>query len=95
MSYLDMVDIEKLLTLFFSSFAVVFLLGFQSQLVKDKHAKESFVTSLMIGVVQMILYKVAPNSNHIEAASYILGGAFGIVSSIHAHNFYLFLRGNK
>ncbi len=87
-----MIDVIKLSTLFGSSFAVVCLLGFQSQLVKDKHVLESFVTSLLIGTVQMVLYKMAPNSSTNESIAYILGGAFGIVSSIYAHNFYLFLR---
>lgn len=92
---IDTIELWKLLTLYSSSFAVVFLLGFQSQLVKDKQVLESFCTSLMIGTVQMILYKIAPSSTTIESAAYILGGACGICASIYAHNFYLILRGKK
>lgn len=78
-----------LLLLFSSSFSIVFLLGFQSQLVRDKHVLASFITSLLIGTFQLILYKTAPNSDLLESVVFILGGAFGISSSIYAHNYWL------
>lgn len=77
--------------LFFSSFFLVLLLGFQSQIVRDKHVIAAFVTSLMIGTCQLVLFKLAPNASLHESVVFVLGGAFGIVSSIYAHNVWLFI----
>lgn len=77
------------LLLFGSSFLIVFLLGFQSQLVKDKHALFAFFVSLGIGICQVASFKIVPNATFWESAFFILGGAFGISSSIFAYDFWL------
>ena len=53
--------------LFFSSYSVVLLLGFQSQIVRDKHVFAAFITSLMIGTCQLVLFKLAPNASTLES----------------------------
>lgn len=88
------VDWKTLVTIFFSSYGVVLVLGFQSQVVRDKHALTAFFTSLLVGVFQLTLFKLAPNSSMIEGIVYIFGGAFGIVSSIYAHNIWMKVTGN-
>lgn len=79
--------------LFSSSFTIVCLLGLQSQFVRDKQVLTAFVTSLGIGICQVMQYKLAPDATFIESGFFILGGAFGIVSSIYIHNFLI--RGGK
>ena len=82
---------DTLLMLFFSSYSVVLLLGFQSQIVRDKHVIAAFVTSLMVGTCQLVLFKLAPSASLPESIMFVLGGAFGIVSSIYLHNFWLWV----
>lgn len=77
---------ETYIALFGSSYLVVLLLGLQSQLVRDKHKALSFVTSLGIGTCQLSLFKLAPDASLYESIAFVLGGACGIVSSIHVHN---------
>jgi hypothetical protein len=78
-----------MLMLFGSSFLIIMLLGFQSQLVKNKEVIPSFVTSLMVGSLQIFLYKATPNAGLYESIAYVMGGSFGIASSIYVHNFWL------
>lgn len=78
-----------LFLIFASAFAIVALLGFQSQMVRDKHRFAAFNTSLMIGTVQLFIYKTAPDSTVAEGIAYVLGGAVGIVASIYAHDYWL------
>ncbi len=75
--------------LFISTYLVVMLLGFESQIVRDKHKAWAFFTSLSIGSAQLISFKLAPNANTVESIMFVLGGACGIVSSIYLHNFWL------
>ena len=82
-------EIYNCLTLFGSSFSLIGLLGFQSQLVRDKAIIPAFITSTGIGFLQLMVYKAAPSANLMESFAYILGGSTGIVSSIYAHNFWL------
>ena len=86
---------DKLLMLFISSYTVVVLLGFQSQIVRDKHVIAAFVTSLMVGTCQLVLFKLAPSASLSESIMFVLGGAFGIVSSIYLHNFWLWFHNRK
>ena len=80
-------------TLFASSFAITVLLGFQSQIVRLGQKKMSFLLSLCIGTSQIFSFKLVPNAGSIELVSFVLGGAFGIVSSITLHNIYIKYRG--
>lgn len=77
------------LILFSSSFISVLLLGFQSQVVRDKHKTVSFITSICIGLSQLTFFKYVPNAGIIESIFWILGGACGIVASIDMHNIWL------
>ena len=81
--------IISMITLFFSSFLIIMILGVQSQLVKNKEVIPSFCTALMVGSLQLFLYKTTPNADTSESICYIVGGALGLVSSIYVHNFWL------
>lgn len=85
--------IISMITLFFSSFLIIMILGFQSQLVKNKEVIPSFCTALMVGSLQLFLYKTTPNADTAESVCYIVGGALGLVSSIYVHNFWLKITG--
>ena len=73
------------LFLFGSTFLVVFALGLQSQNVIGGHYVAAFLTSLVISAMNMVLYKLAPNSTWPEIAAFMAGGPFGIVASMWAH----------
>lgn len=75
------------LTLFISAFVAVFLLGLQSQFVRDKQVIQSFVTSLGIGTCQVLALKLTPNADLTGTLLFILGGALGIVVSIYVHTY--------
>ncbi len=68
-----------------STFALVFALGLQSQLVNNGHALAAFINSLAIGTCNLVLFKLAPDAGGIEIAAYLLGGPFGIVASMWAY----------
>lgn len=86
-------QIVSMVTLFFSSFFIIMLLGVQSQLVKNKEVLPSFCTAVMVGSLQLFLYKATPNAGLAESACYIIGGALGLVSSIYVHNLWLKITG--
>ena len=73
------------LTLFASTFVLVFALGAQSLNVNNGHHLAAALTSLVIGAGQMVLFKLAPDANWSEIAAFLLGGPLGIVSSMWAH----------
>lgn len=75
--------------LFFASFISVMLMGLQSQWVRDKHAIVAFICSIFIGLSNLAFFKLVPDATITECAFWIAGGAFGIVSSIYAHNIWL------
>ena len=83
---------ENVVILFASSFSIVCLLGLQSQFVRDKQPIVSFLTSIGVGVCQVYQYRLAPHADTIESIFFVLGGAFGIVASIHLHNLYIKLK---
>lgn len=68
-----------------STFALVFCLGLQSQLVNNGHFAGAFFNSLAIGTANLVLFKLAPSASGIEIAGYLLGGPFGIVCSMTAY----------
>lgn len=86
-------QIISMVTLFFSSFFIIMLLGVQSQLVKNKEVLPSFCTALMVGTLQLFLYKTTPNAGFLESTCYVIGGALGLVSSIYVHNLWLKITG--
>ncbi len=73
------------LTLFASTFVLVFALGLQSLNVNNGHHIAAAVTSFAIGAMQMILFKLAPNASPGEIAAFLLGGPFGITASMWFH----------
>jgi hypothetical protein len=70
------------LYLLLSTYALVFALGLQSQLVNNGHFAAAFFNSLGIGACNLVLFKLAPDASGIEIAAYLLGGPFGIISSM-------------
>lgn len=77
------------LALLISTFALVFFLGLQSQLVNNGHHVSAFLNSLAIGGANLVLFKLAPDAAGWEIAAYLMGGPFGIVASMV---FYRWLR---
>jgi hypothetical protein len=73
------------LTLFASTFVLVFALGAQSLNVNNGHYIAAALTSFVIGAGQMVLFKLAPNASASEIAAFLLGGPFGITASMWAH----------
>lgn len=71
--------------LLISTFALVFSLGLQSQLVNNGHFVGAFINSLAIGTANLVLFKLAPTASGIEIAGYLIGGPFGIVCSMSAY----------
>jgi len=72
-------------TLFASTFVLVFALGFQSLNVNHGHYRAAALTSFVIGSMQMIVLKLGPDASTLEVAAFIGGGPIGIVCSMWAH----------
>jgi hypothetical protein len=68
-----------------STFALVFCLGLQSQLVNNGHFVGAFLNSLAIGSANLVLFKLAPDATGWQVAAYLAGGPFGIVASMAAY----------
>lgn len=74
------------LLLFVATFGSVFALGIQSLNVNRGHERMAFLTSLFIGVFNLVILKIASQPNEwIESAAYLLGGPLGIVSAMRSH----------
>lgn len=73
------------LTIFISTFVLVFALGFQSLNVNNGHYKAAFMTSFGIGVSNLVLFKTLPQADMLQIAAYLMGGPFGIICSMWAH----------
>jgi hypothetical protein len=78
------------LTLFVSTFILVFALGLQSLMVNRDHYIGAFLNSLVISAAQLLLLKLGPEATGAEIAGYLFGGPFGIVSAM-----YVFARWSK
>ena len=70
------------LALLGSTFALVFTLGLQSQLVNRGHYVAAMLNSFAIGGANLLLFKLAPNATGWEIAGFLGGGPFGIVFSM-------------
>lgn len=68
-----------------STFALVFCLGLQSQLVNNQHYMAAFLNSVAIGTCNLALFKLAPEATGLEIAAYLAGGPFGIVASMASY----------
>lgn len=74
------------LSLFVSTFGVVFFLGFQSLSVNSGHLWLAGVNSLIIGTFNLILFKTAPDVQGAgEVAAYLLGGPLGVMCAMKVH----------
>ncbi len=70
------------LILFGSSFALVFLLGLQSLSVNGGHERAAIFNSCCIGLMNIVMFKLAPDASLTESACYVIGGPIGIVASM-------------
>lgn len=74
------------LIVFASAFVTVFALGFQSLNVNGGHYVAAFLTSAVIGVANLFLFKLLPSANSpSEIAAYLIGGPLAIVSAMWVH----------
>lgn len=73
------------IALFASTFLLVFFLGLQSLNVNGGHYTAAFFTSFGIGAGNMVLFKLAPHADAWQIAAYLLGGPFGIITSMVIH----------
>lgn len=71
-------DQTTALTLFASTFMVVFCLGLQSQFVNNGYYKFAFFNSLTIGGSNLLILKNLP-ATPLQDAAYLSGGALAIV----------------
>ena len=76
------------LILFSSTFAIVFFLVLQSQLVNNNMPTAAFFNSVAISASQLLLFKLAPNAAGAEIVAYIMGGPFGVLASMAAFKIY-------
>ncbi|PYJ07643.1 MAG: hypothetical protein DMF06_15030 [Verrucomicrobia bacterium] len=73
------------LLIFLSTFVSVFALGFQSLNVNSGRYLAAIFTSFMIGAGHLCLYRYLPEASLSQNLAYLIGGPFGIVSSMWAH----------
>lgn len=71
--------------LFLSAFSVVFLLVLQQQNVAGRHYLLAALTSVAIGVSQIILWRLVPSASWTEIAATLAGGPVGVVFSMWLH----------
>lgn len=71
--------------IFSSTFILVFALGFQSLNVNNGHYRAAFMTSFAISISNLVLFKTLPQADVMQVSAYLLGGPFGIVTSMWAH----------
>jgi hypothetical protein len=73
------------LALFASAFAVVALLVFQQQNVHGRHYLLAALTSVAIGAVQIVLWRLIPSASWSEIAATLAGGPTGVLFSMWVH----------
>ncbi len=74
--------------LYLSTFVLVFLLGFQSLTVNSRMYVLAMFNSLGISFCNLYMFRVVPTvdiNNVVHIASYLLGGPFGVISSMLIH----------
>jgi len=71
---------------FAATFALVFALAFQSLNTNRGHFVAAFLTSFVIGSMQLYVIKVLPFADDlITHIAYLAGGPFGAVAAMLAH----------
>lgn len=78
------------LIIFISQVAVVFLLGIQSQMVRDANCAGAAFGSVFIGISQFFVFSIVGGLNASdmltpEGMAFMLAGPVGIVASIKTH----------
>jgi uncharacterized membrane protein YuzA (DUF378 family) len=74
------------LLLFGSAFGAVFLLGFQSICVNSGYKALAFVNSMLIGVMNLGLFKLVPHvETPLQVALYIIAGPVAIMCAMQVH----------
>lgn len=68
--------------IFASTFALVFLLGAQSLTVNAGRYSAAMVNSVLIGLANLTLLKIVPQSSGWEIVAYVAAGPLAIVSSM-------------
>lgn len=71
--------------LFLSQFSLVFLLGFQSQNIRDNRFAMAAFGSLLIGLSQAFQWKVMPEASPSEMAVWLSAGPLAIVAAMWMH----------
>ena len=74
------------LIIFTASYCVVFASGFQNRNINTHQYFAAAITSSVIGLFNLQLFKLLPNvSTFWEGAAYCLGGSLGAISAMHTH----------
>jgi len=74
------------LLLFAITFVLVYLLGIQQLNVQFNQRTQAFVTSALIAMLQLWLFKLVPQpTNDVENLAYVMGGPFGMVSAMQSY----------
>lgn len=72
--------------LFAATFAAVITLGLQQINVERRHVLAAVLTSPLIGLSHLVLFKLLPGpTDALEIAAYLAGGSAGIAAAIWAH----------
>jgi len=74
------------MTLFFTTFIGVFLLGWQQQNVTHLNYKLAALTSMCIALTQFLMFKAVMVSDYIGVLYMGVGGSMGITLSMYLHS---------
>lgn len=87
---------SQALLLFACTFGTVFALGLQQLNVVGGHRLLAAITSLLIGLFQMVLYKLVPQpTDMLSNIGYLFGGPVGIVVAMACHPILARVLGRK
>ena len=70
------------LLLFLGSFFVVCALGFQQHNVHYRRYQAAFVNGIFIGIMNLLVLRLAPSASPVEMAAFLMGGPLGNVAAI-------------
>lgn len=83
-------ELQQLALLFIATFGNVFLLGFNSQIVRDQKIALAFTVSWGITWCQFLFARISANTTDADLALFVSGwgGSLGIVASILFYRWY-------
>ncbi len=70
------------LLLFLGSFFIVFALGFQQHNVHYRRYQAAFLNGIFIGIMNLLVLRLAPSASPSEMAAFLIGGPLGSVAAI-------------